>query len=256
MVRLSLRRAALAFSAAAGLVLTGSLSPSAAPATDPKALWFVVHNLCGSVHQLFGAPFPCLAVNRREGFAVVPNLQAKAEVLLVPTRRITGIEAPSLLTAAAPNYWRLAWEARHFLEDRAGRAIPRDDVGLAINSVAGRTQDQLHIHIACIRPKVRAMVAFYRHAVPGRRSHRKLVFGHDVYFVMPLAGAELAADPFKLVARDFAHDREPMGNRTIAVLGATLADGLPGFYLLAGHADPARHEAGHAEELLDKSCQD
>ena len=36
------------------------------------------------------------------------------------------------------------------MEAEAGRALPDDVLSLAINSIHGRSQDQLHIHIDCI----------------------------------------------------------------------------------------------------------
>jgi hypothetical protein len=75
-------------------------------------------------------------------------------VIVVPTTRISGIESPALLTENAPNYWEAAWDARRFVEEGARRQLPRDKIGMAINSAASRSQDQLHIHVACIAPKV------------------------------------------------------------------------------------------------------
>ncbi len=54
----------------------------------------------------------------------------------------------------APNYWEAAWNARRFVEEGARRQLPRDKIGMAVNSAASRSQDQLHIHVACIAPKV------------------------------------------------------------------------------------------------------
>ena len=51
-------------------------------------------------------------------------------------------------------YWEAAWDARRFVEEGARRQLPRDKIGMAINSAASRSQDQLHIHVACIAPKV------------------------------------------------------------------------------------------------------
>ena len=60
------------------------------------------------------------------------------------------------LSPGAPNYWAQAWHARRYVDQRAGRVLGRDELSLAINSVYGRSQDQLHIHIECIKPAVRA----------------------------------------------------------------------------------------------------
>src|ERR1700738_2294496 len=74
----------------------------------------------------------------------------------VSTARISGIKSRALLRKNAPNYGEAAWAARRFVEEGARRQLPRDKIGMAINSAASRSQDQLHIHVACIAPKVAA----------------------------------------------------------------------------------------------------
>jgi CDP-diacylglycerol pyrophosphatase len=65
---------------------------------------------------------------------------------------------------------------------------------------------------------------------------------------MRLSGEELTENPFKLVA-SMPGDDVPMGNRTIAVVGAVFPDG-PGFIVLEDHAENAL-----AEELQgDHQC--
>jgi CDP-diacylglycerol pyrophosphatase len=36
------------------------------------------------------------------------------------------------------------------LESVVGRAVPRSAVGLGVNSIWARSQDQLHIHVSCL----------------------------------------------------------------------------------------------------------
>lgn len=69
--------------------------------------------------------------------------------LLAPSCRITGIECPFIVTAAAANYWNDAWQ-----NARSGGSVPVQyaDIGLGINSQHARRFDQLHIHMAGVRP--------------------------------------------------------------------------------------------------------
>ena len=62
----------------------------------------------------------------------------------------------ALLKVHSENYFADAWQAREYVSGALHEVLPRDDIGLAINSLRGRSQDQLHIHIDCIRPDVRA----------------------------------------------------------------------------------------------------
>ncbi|MEU6404963.1 CDP-diacylglycerol diphosphatase [Streptomyces sp. NPDC046985] len=69
--------------------------------------------------------------------------------LLSPSCRITGIECPFLETPGVENYWDDAWD-----NARSGGSVPvhYDNIGLGINSQGARRLDQLHIHMAGVRP--------------------------------------------------------------------------------------------------------
>ena len=231
-----------------------SVSRSEAPfAGHPGALWRVVHDLCVPDKAILGFSAPCLAVDRAGGFAVVPDPNGRTQILLTPTRRITGIESPDLLSANVPNYWRAAWNARGYLERRAGQTIPREDIAMAINSHNGRTQNQLHIHIDCVRIEVREALKKYAARLPDGWSRFPIgLFGHR-YRVLRLTGEDLGRrDPFKLLAAGDERARADMGGETLAVVGVNLGDG-PGFVILAARDSPDNPEAA-AEEIIDHGC--
>ena len=145
-------------SAAAALMCTLAmwLAAAAPQALNPRdALWGLVHDECvpDQVHN--HEPRPCVEVDLRDGidkgFAVLKDMRGATQFLLIPTARVPGIETPTVWASGAPNYFADAWEARKYIDEALHRTLPRDDVGLAINSLAGRSQDQLHIHVDCIR---------------------------------------------------------------------------------------------------------
>ncbi|MFC0005751.1 CDP-diacylglycerol diphosphatase [Micromonospora siamensis] len=78
--------------------------------------------------------------------------------LLVPTCRVSGIECPWIATTAAPNYWLDAWN-----NAQAGQPghVVYPTIGLGINSVAARQQDQLHIHLAGIHSGIQTQLNQY-----------------------------------------------------------------------------------------------
>ncbi|MET4923160.1 CDP-diacylglycerol diphosphatase [Streptomyces sp. PSRA5] len=69
--------------------------------------------------------------------------------LLLPSCRIKGIECPFISTSGAANYWNDAWE-----NARSGGSVPvrYPNIGLGINSQIARRLNQLHIHMAGVRP--------------------------------------------------------------------------------------------------------
>jgi CDP-diacylglycerol pyrophosphatase len=242
--------------AALGLAATlahGACAPSVH--ADPNALWTIVNGKCGPGMAAKRDPSPCLLLDAADGYAVLKDQRGRTQVLVIPTARITGIESPDLLAPASPNYWDDAWKAGRFVAGFAGKPIPREDLALAVNSIDGRSQNQLHIHVDCLDPQVRDAV---RAALPDIGGHwRPLAIdlaGHR-YEEMRLDGAELGArDPFKLLAEDPAA-KTGMGLETLVVVGATFANGTPGFVLLADRANLAAGDIGHGETLMDHTCK-
>ena len=224
-------------------------------AHDRKALWQVVNDVCVPDMRLRGKPAPCAMVNLRRGFVVLDNIVGRRQVLVIPTRRITGIEDPQLLSPTAPNYWQAAWEARAFVAQRLGRQLPREAIGLAINSVQSRTQDQLHIHVACLRPDVAAALRVGGASIRTLWSDLPTPLAGRRYRAMRVMGFELGTrDPFKLLADGDPLAAADMGKQTLVVAGFRSRHGKPGFVLLAGRADPTTGDRAHGEDLLDHGC--
>ena len=88
------------------------------------------------------------------GSAVLKDLVGETQFLLIPTARSSGIDDPAILAPTAPNYFAAAWRAKSFVDERAGVELPRQWMSLAINSAYARSQNQLHIHVDCVRPDV------------------------------------------------------------------------------------------------------
>ena len=213
------------------------------------ALWYIVSEQCVPDQQQFHSPKPCVLVDLATGYVVLKDREGDTQFLLMPTARITGIESPSILAADSPNYWDAAWRARHFVDERAHRDLPRDAISLAINSESGRTQNQLHIHIDCVRLDVQAALREHGAAVGSAWAPfpAKLA-GHD-YMAMRIDQPDLThTNPFTLLADGIPGARADMAHYTLVLVGA--ADG---FVLLAGRAASITNR-GSGEELQDHAC--
>ena len=221
-----------------------------AAAADANALWQIVGEQCVPDEKQHDSPKPCEQVDLTGGYAVLKDIVGRTQYLLIPTRRVSGIESPAILAPNAPNYWEDAWQARRYVEDRAGHPLPRDVIGLAINSISGRTQNQLHIHIDCIRLDVAAALREHASAVGTQWSKFPVpLVGHE-YMAMRLDEPELGGiNPFDLLANGIQGARADMGHYTLVLVGA-----MSGFVLLAGHADPATGNWGAGEQLQDHTC--
>jgi len=222
-------------------------------AAHPNALWHIVHGVCVRDMRLSGLPAPCAEVNLAGGYAVWKDIEQNTQYLLVPTRRITGIESPILQAPSTPNYWQAAWTARRFIDGQEGADIPREDIGLAVNSIYGRTQSQLHIHIDCVKPNVRRLLQSHEAEIGSRWS--SLAIQQRRYRVRWISGSDLGdTDPFKLLARTDRTARRDMGSQTLVLIGASRSNGRPGFYMLSDRADPGLDDDAAGEEVLDHHC--
>ena len=235
-------------------LLAAASSVSATPvARHSDALWAVVR-ICNLDSRVTGKPWPCLADDRGAGFTVIADPKRRTQLLVTPTRRVVGIESPELMLPDAPNLWWAAWSSLAWLDRRAARTVPREEVGLAVNSRPGRTQDQLHIHIDCLRRSVRRAVDADLPTLSDSWAEMptRLVRGHE-YRARWLAQEALpTTDPFSLLAADPA-----VGDRadwTLVMMAAKRPSGERGFVLLSHQADPASGDLAAGEELLDHGC--
>ena len=226
-----------------------------AQASHPNALWHIVHNLCVVDMQASGHPAPCARVDLKGGYAVIKDMARRTQYLLIPTARVTGIESPSLLEPGSPNYWRDAWQATDLIAKQLKQPIPREDLGLAVNSLNGRTQNQLHIHIDCVQPEVKAYLRDHNAEFGPRWQTMSDRLVGRWYQVRWVDGADLGVnDPFKLLA-EAPLARARMDEETLVVIGASRADGTPGFILLSDKLNWAENDTAAGESLLDHRCR-
>jgi len=251
--RLKSRAAAAVLAICLGLVL------AATAFADPNVLWNIVHTKCVPNEQQHGNPAPCrlvdLSSGEQNGYVVLKDLVGATQFLLIPTARVTGIESPLLLAPGAPNYFAYAWRSRAYVGGILKKTLPREDVSLAINSVTGRSQNQLHIHIDCVRGDVRAILKQAQSIIGDHWGAVGAPLAGHTYLAMKVAGADLdQVNPFTLLADGVPGARADMGHHTLVVVGATLSDGRPGFILLDDHTNPAAGDDASGEELQDHAC--
>lgn len=249
-------RAHLLLAAAAALA-AALLLGDIVRADDRNVLWKIVQ-ACVVAQTRASDPAPCTYVNvsagEQDGHAVLKDRRGKTQFLLIPTRRIAGIESPEILGPAAPNYWQAAWDARRYIDLVLGRELPRTAIGLAINAPEARSQDQLHIHIDCIQPSVVDQITKHIDQIGedwtasfdlmGRRFKARRLYSSNLE----------GKNPFEVLASSGELTRPDISHAALAVLGASFGDRGDGFILLAEEANPAVANSGEAEDLLDHSC--
>lgn len=244
--------------AGTALVLVGAVTGLIAADHTSKsdALWRIVHEACVPNQEKQGNPAPCTLVDLKQGYALLKDRVGKTQYLLLPTARISGIESASLLARDTPNYWKFAWDSRALISQRLGRTLARDAIGMAVNSAFGRSQNQLHIHIDCIAPDVRAQLRAHLSAIGSHWANLPFHLDGHPYRARRVDSASLqGVNPFVLLAQDvqqsIVHD---MKRQTLMVLGVVFEDGSDGFILLTDTADTLQGDFAHGEELLDHAC--
>jgi CDP-diacylglycerol pyrophosphatase len=236
---------------AAAFAITLAVSACARLATvDSNALWKIVDIRCVPSQQATGTPGQCTSVDLDKRYVILKDIVGRSQHLLIPTDRITGIESPLILAPHAQDYWVDAWDARRYVEQSVKRTLPDDQLGLEINSKYRRTQNQLHIHIDCMRREV--SLALARHAKDTPGAWRWDTIDGKRYRIMRVTSLGEASNPFRIVARD-NRDSEAMATQTILVTGAGPSADTDGWLILNSGID-VDDGSGSAEGLMDHAC--
>jgi CDP-diacylglycerol pyrophosphatase len=241
------------------LVVAALFGAAGAVQADALGLWRIVHDQCVAHFIASHDPAPCQTVRidggEDRGYAVLKDLVGATQFLLIPTRRVSGIEDPALLAPGAANYFADAWGAIGLVSARAHAALPRDALSLAINAAAGRSQDQLHIHLDCVRADVRDALRRQAGGIGAAWAPLGEAVGGHRYLAMRVDGEGLdAANPFRLLADGVPGAAGEMGRHTLVVVGMIFGGGTPGFVLLDDRSDPLYGDFGNGESLQDHDC--
>ena len=231
------------------------LAAGGAWAADPSALWRITNERCVPHQRSDNNPAPCAIVDVSAGYVVLKDINGATQFLLISTTRIGGIESPEILAPGAPNYWDRAWRARRFTIERAGKPLPRESLSLAINSPYGRTQDQLHIHIDCVRRDVRDALAAHREEIGEQWEAFPVKLAGQNWRAIRVDGDNLGTiNPFRMLARDDPDAAANMGKHTLVVAGMTWPDNIAGFVVLDGKLDLLTGNTASGEILQDHDC--
>ena len=123
-----------------------------------------------------------------------------------------------------------------------------------------RSQDQLHIHVDCIRPEVRAALGPVPAQLDGRWQTLPMRLAGHWYRALWVPGETPGANPFRLLAASLPDPASGMGRHTLVLVGAE-RNGQTGFVLLDGTSGPLPITSwiglgsGSGEELEDHDCR-
>jgi CDP-diacylglycerol pyrophosphatase len=227
----------------ATILIAGILLSLRAPCANRDALRQIVQDECLVHWQLQHNASPCERVG--EGVAVLADRKGGAHFLLIPTMTVAGIESPEVLEPGAPNYFAAAWQARDRLAAVVGHDVPRSAVGLAVNPRHSRSQDQMHIHIECLRADVAGSLRAASTDLSGAWSRIEVAGWH--FDALRILGEDLgSSNPIRLLADRTPDPAARREEYSLVVAGMQYPEG-PGFVVLMGTSLPG-------ELLLDSTC--
>ena len=186
---------------------------------NSAALWQIINLQCLPNQQQNGTPAPCLKVDLSERYLLFKDQKGPYHYLIMPTDKISGIESPVLQTTPVRPYISQAWNNRAQLSNDIGKPLNDEWIALAVNSKYGRSQHQLHIHLACLHPDVyQVLHEQVQHIDQQWRPLTEKLMGHH-YLGKKLAGADLAKeDPFQLLQTYAVTQGDDISNYGLAVI--------------------------------------
>lgn len=215
---------------------------------NSQQLWQIVSEGCVTQQQQSASPAPCLRVNLPEHYAVFNDANGPLHTLLIPTDKITGIESPALLNSKTENYFQHGWDTRYLLQQKSTFPIAEPYLALAINSRYGRTQNQLHLHLACLKPDVyRAISRQIQHIGSQWQTLNTTLSGrHYLAIKVPET-----TNPFMALAQYVEAEGDSMAYYGLARIVPEQGEAI----LLATRLQLTALNLGTAEELLDFDCK-
>ncbi|AIR66586.1 cytochrome C551 [Cedecea neteri] len=256
MMRVNGKAALVSASVRRALLLAGIFMLVGCARSD--VLWGVVDKVCMTNYQQTSSPAPCQQIympeGKAHGFSVIQNPRYPYHFILVPTAKMTGIESPALAAEGRTDYFGYAWLMRRLLDWQYGAPIPEDKLGLALNSAYGRSQNQLHIHLTCLREDVRRQMLAERPFITEEwRPLPDKLLRYTWYARRVMQPTVMGIDPIHSVASYFHLSPEQLAEWGVAVIPTAYGD-QKGFILLTTKRGWDRNNRASVEALLDKEC--
>jgi CDP-diacylglycerol pyrophosphatase len=248
----------MALSPLASPVLAGDTSPTlrppraaastvtcpvpAPPPPNPNALW----NLVECCKQ--GKDTHCVKYNPDDVYIVAKDAsKSKPEAyLIIPSIKMTGIEDSQTLKTPTLNIWQNGWEV-----SLKRLKFDESNLGLAINSRKSRDQDQLHIHMSCVKSGVfKALEGVKVSSDPTSPTKLQLPPNNNTYAAVLLERSLVGnSSPFKIL-RQLPHvNAQNISEQSVAIVKGRDPQT---FVFLNTYAHD--QDQGEAEELLNQTC--
>ncbi|SFU58525.1 CDP-diacylglycerol diphosphatase [Xenorhabdus koppenhoeferi] len=218
---------------------------------NPNALWEIVNQQCVPNQIKNANPSPCLKVDLDKKYVLFKDEKGPKHDLIMPTYKVTGIESPELQKNSSPSFFSYAWDERTNLTKGDNKNIDDNRISLAVNSKYGRSQDQLHIHLSCLKKEVSVALEKDKDAISNDWKVLPSKLEGHTYLVKKLESNDLYKEnPFKLLQNYISRIDDDIEYYGLAV--SKLKDGS--MVLLANRFDLLELNLGSAGEIQDYKC--
>jgi CDP-diacylglycerol pyrophosphatase len=269
----------VALSVAATTSLADAQDSSLAAPLTPDKLWVQVQSCIeyaltnGKLNLILPYSVPAqvcvwidapMTMNRYigAGYTVLKDIDATnkpAAFLTLPSKVVTGIEDPQVTffaknqsgLSSSDSYFADAWgeflqtvDALYFKQHSKHLKLTQE--GMAVNSIASRGLNQLHIHMACVLSAVQTALANAK--ITSQWSSKPITLppsSHSYYAIN--VSSLVTSNPFLEMQSEPHFKSAAPGNETLVVTGAP-----NGYYILLDYVNGADKAFG--EELLDQKC--
>lgn len=218
---------------------------------NTAALWQIVSQQCVPNQQKNHDPAPCLKVNLADRYVLFKDKKGPYHDLLMPTDKVSGIESPNLQSENTPHYFSQAWENRAHISEELGKPVQDAFLSLALNSKYGRSQNQMHIHIACLRPDVYNVLKEKMDQIDQTWKPLDTKLVDHRYIARKLSGKDLSKeDPIKLLQQYVSERGDNISHYGLALVSSPEGERV----LLANQLKITKLNLGSAGELQDYEC--
>lgn len=219
---------------------------------NPNALWQIVSEQCVPNQKQNNLPKPCIKIDLEESYALFKDSKGPYHDLVIPTQKISGIESPLLQSESLTSYFLAAWKNRSHISTEMNKPLKDSWISLAVNSEYGRSQNQLHVHIACLRQDVYNALNEQEKKINQYWRPLPIKLVGNIYLARKLSGTDLTKeDPFHLLKRYADEQGDNIGNYGLALAINPRGEML----LLATRVSLKELNLGSAGELQDYQCK-
>lgn len=223
-------------------------------------LWNIVSGECVPLAKVQQRPnVSCVSVvlvpDEQRGYAVFKDRNGPLHFLLIPTAKIEGIENSILLQPETTDYFLKAWQSRGYLAQASDRPVARNMVSLTVNSAYARSQEQLHIHIACIKPEIKAQLDSQISRFSERWSSVEYGINGHHYLVRTLTESQFREmSLFRRLVKELPDAANNMDKYGIALVAYNDIDNRPMYLFMANRLDVLALNPGYTGDIQDYQC--